>query len=629
MAKRARDLEEVKKRKMARLRFGNLIRSVVINRIWLVDAGDQKFSLNVKKNISMLVRTQIKIGLLTMAEKSLIRTSSQQRTIEDRKKLVSLMAGLNCFSKIPPKVRARLARCVKFMVIGPGRTLIKEGDMPMMVYFLLTGEVEASQRAYNHIQNTWVSKIKAIHGPGDCLGDVEMIERCVRRHTYTSTNVVELLVVFEEDFEKILRPVMEQQWIDKRNAIMALDYFKLFTKDQITNACKLCVLRQFEPLETIYYEDKGQLSYVHFVISGECMILQCLQMMVSQRKGVKNFHLTNITKEGASSMFQNLTDTQLLQILKTEDTSTNKNVYDIDQLIASDENIRRSTKKYDTKNVDIKKIERKCGLIPSSSSESEDFTTVNGSEQSLASIMEEEPEFEVSEEESLQELQQEINDKTNLENDNLAGKIGGRGGETGNIDQQRVNQNESNPISKSPKDRKASESVINEDLQENRSSMEKETATKLSKLQTLHQSLRESFPRQSSYRSSFKPPVGKIENHFIDVGSLTFGGIFGLGEKLEHRVIMARTTVQCLMIPRFWLLEKDQNPGNIWQRRRFYLESTIPSRQTLFNDFLNTRQWQKFKTNLIQSHLNPDSISNPTHVQDIPIICRIVEASDE
>ena len=115
------------------------------------------------------------------------------------------------------KVRARLAKCVKFMVIGPGRTLIKEGDTPMMVYFLLTGEVEASQRAYNHvsndtiflsfvyeadmddaklnkqdiliqIQNTWVSKIKAIHGPGDCLGDVEMIEGCLRRHTYISTS---------------------------------------------------------------------------------------------------------------------------------------------------------------------------------------------------------------------------------------------------------------------------------------------------------------------------------------------------------------------------------------------------------------------------------------------------------
>lgn len=37
------------------------------------------------------------------------------------------------------------------MVIGPGRILIKEGDTPMMVYFLLTGEVEASQKVYNHV----------------------------------------------------------------------------------------------------------------------------------------------------------------------------------------------------------------------------------------------------------------------------------------------------------------------------------------------------------------------------------------------------------------------------------------------------------------------------------------------
>lgn len=75
--------------------------------------------------------------------------------------------------------------------------------------------------------------------------------------------------------------------------------------------------------------------------------------------------------------------------------------------------------------MDIKRIEKKCGLIPSSSSESEDLTTINGSEQSLESIMEEEPdEFEVSEEESLQELQNEFNDKTNLENDIFTGKIG-------------------------------------------------------------------------------------------------------------------------------------------------------------------------------------------------------------
>lgn len=60
--------DELNRRKAARLRFQNLIRNVAWNRIWLVDAsGEQKLSLNVKKNINMLVRTRRKIGLLTIA----------------------------------------------------------------------------------------------------------------------------------------------------------------------------------------------------------------------------------------------------------------------------------------------------------------------------------------------------------------------------------------------------------------------------------------------------------------------------------------------------------------------------------------------------------------------------------
>lgn len=37
------------------------------------------------------------------------------------------------------------------MVIGEGRTLIKEGDPPTLVYFILTGEVEVSKKFYDHV----------------------------------------------------------------------------------------------------------------------------------------------------------------------------------------------------------------------------------------------------------------------------------------------------------------------------------------------------------------------------------------------------------------------------------------------------------------------------------------------
>ncbi|XP_058982648.1 LOW QUALITY PROTEIN: uncharacterized protein LOC131804180 [Musca domestica] len=418
LSNRNRYAEELKRRAIARQRFRKIVHCVILNRSWLTDVGEEKLSLNVKKNIALLIRPKQKIGLLNLEEKSLIRTDGKLRTTAERKRLVSLMTGLKCFSKLPPKTRARLAKYIKFMVINPSRVLIKQGDMPQMVYFILTGEVEVSKKTFNPITNTWSNLIVRISGPGECIGDIEMLENCPRLNTYTTGNVVELLVVFHEDFERILRPVMEKEWLEKRHSIEALDYFQFFTKDQVIDACKLGILRQFEPLQTIYYEDEGHLGYVYFVLSGECMILQCLEVLTAQRIGHTFYKLSS------------------------ED-------------------------------------EMKSGYVK--------------------------------------------------------------------------------------------------------------------------------------------------KKHFIDVGSITFGGIFGLGEKSERRVIMARTTVQCLMIPRFWLFEKMQNPGNVWQRRRFYLDSTIPSRQSLFTDFVCTRQWKKFKSNTIQSNLVHASVSNPTRIQDVPIICQIIE----
>lgn len=52
----------------------------------------------------------------------------------------------------------------------------------------------------------------------------------------------------------------------------------------------------------------------------------------------------------------------------------------------------------------------------------------------------------------------------------------------------------------------------------------------------------------------------------MDVGNLSCGSVFGLGECMTDRAIVARNQVQCLLIPRYWLYEKDQNMGNIWQK---------------------------------------------------------------
>lgn len=61
-------------------------------------------------------------------------------------------------------------------------------------------------------------------------------------------------------------------------------------------------------------------------------------------------------------------------------------------------------------------------------------------------------------------------------------------------------------------------------------------------------------------------PLGTPMQHFQTVGTFHRHSIFGIGEEMEDRAIYAKNHVKCLLIPRYWLLLKDQNMGNVWQR---------------------------------------------------------------
>jgi hypothetical protein len=58
----------------------------------------------------------------------------------------------------------------------------------------------------------------------------------------------------------------------------------------------LSKIKQFKPQEIVNSEDTGNIDYVYFVLSGQCMILQCLKLMkVRARDGKTQFKLAEIT----------------------------------------------------------------------------------------------------------------------------------------------------------------------------------------------------------------------------------------------------------------------------------------------------------------------------------------------
>ena len=117
-----------------------------------------------------------------------------------------------------------------------------------------------------------------------------------------------------------------------------------------------------------------------------------------------------------------------------------------------------------------------------------------------------------------------------------------------------------------------------------------------------------------------------MKHQFLDVGTYSCGSVFGIGEEMENRIIIARNTVQCLLVPRTWIFQKSQNIGNVWQRIKIYLNSSIPSQKQLFQDFLSNIKWKKYKASLIKhvASISKQNI-NDTQTYNIPMVCRIEE----
>lgn len=588
-----------------------------MNQTWLSDEEEQGISMNVKKNVA-LMRQKRKPGMLTLADKALLRSNPNFRTIEERKKLCMLIAGLNCFSRIPPKIRARLVPVLKFISLAESRLIIKDGDMPLSLYFILNGEVEMKRTVYNKTTKQMEDVPEAIFGPGDCFGDVEMVEDCPRMNTYTAMSSCEVLGLNDVDYERILKPFMLKQWNEKKLALKAFDYFDFLSPEQIILACKYSYLVQYEPLETIYLGDKGSLGYVRFVLSGECVILQCLSMKVTNNDGKVNYELTEIDK-----------DKEGLQMFQSwKDLISHNSFIDIQDILASstssDEVEGATKKKQAMRKMGLAEIEKFCGIRSSTTPKRKlkPRRTMNVQAQARKTAL-------------IQSLRRgtpwlpnvtlDSDQDDDDDDDNM-------GDNEDYLDYDDLDENYSDD-STYDSDVSMDRTIAEVQVQLRRNTVgSSETEKKGSKTSSSSEIFTASSANNDKNNidddtTSLIPDP--VETHFIDVGSLTYGSVFGLGEKMEHRVIMARTVVQCLLLPRFWLLEEEQNPGNIWHRRRFYFECNVPSRQDLFTNFLKTRQWNKFRHNYIQSLLNREAKGNITKEEDIPIMCRIVETSDD
>ncbi|XP_049292038.1 cGMP-dependent protein kinase 1-like isoform X2 [Anopheles funestus] len=264
------DEEKLKRRRLAKFRFKRLVHVVICNRYWIAEIEDREIGNNVHRNVAVIDRRLTHKGTLTIIEKKILNSSLEERTENKRHLLRRVLRKIECLHDLSMEQLDNIAGCATFEYFGPGRVILREGHQPHSVYFLANGEIVVSRLTWDSVYRTYNDTPCGTRARGQMFGEIALLHDCLRTATCSTAN-----------FDRILRQTLLERWQQLQFALQRFDYFKYWTNAQVRECCLLSRIVTFETQQKLPVDvDKG---YAYFVLSGQCMILQCLT--VSKKNG--------------------------------------------------------------------------------------------------------------------------------------------------------------------------------------------------------------------------------------------------------------------------------------------------------------------------------------------------------
>ncbi|KOC69263.1 Uncharacterized protein C20orf152 like protein [Habropoda laboriosa] len=300
---------------------------------WLTEEPvTEEISDDVAVNIRMAQQKKVEKEALTLQDRSALLTKPEDRSSDNRKYIYELFNKFNVFRKYPDRLREIIAGACSYQYLRPGRVIVRQDRVAENLYFILNGEVSLSKI----ITDRWTGESQEIDmgtlNPGDIFGQIALLHRIPRSATVVSKTTVDLLLISRQDFDDILRPTLKKEWDVLQDALVHFNYFKSWDEDTIRECCILSRLKDYQPDEVLLGDAKGMVNYVHFLLEGECRLIE--HMIVYEQNSIHgvNYELYDPdkvdTKKETVSLSRSLEIAKKMDELEYEYESSKVNVID-------------------------------------------------------------------------------------------------------------------------------------------------------------------------------------------------------------------------------------------------------------------------------------------------------------
>ncbi|XP_012063936.1 PREDICTED: uncharacterized protein LOC105627259 [Atta cephalotes] len=263
--------------------FRSAVRRVLEYMEWITEEEIiEEISDDVTINIRMAQqRDKIEKKLLTLKDRSILLVKPTERSSADKVYIYDLMTKFHAFTKYSEDLRKDLAAACFYQYLSSDRVIVRQGHKARNLYFILNGEVNLSKVVIDDLTgDEKVVDMGSIHS-GDMFGEIALLHTLPRTSTIITKTSVDLLLITQDDFNKILRSNLTKKWDVLRDALVHFNYFKLWDEETIRECCILSKLKDFKSNEILLGDGKGMVNYVHFILKGKCRLIE--HMLVRER----------------------------------------------------------------------------------------------------------------------------------------------------------------------------------------------------------------------------------------------------------------------------------------------------------------------------------------------------------
>ncbi|CAK8686414.1 unnamed protein product [Clavelina lepadiformis] len=210
--------------------------------------------------------------------KKMLAIAPEARTKKHIKMIHTLVQNKNAFSKHPAHIRLKMCQVMIYQSYESRRVIIKQGHPPSAFYIVLSGTCLINTKEQSNEEGGETTQTVNELKEGEVFGEVALLNKTTRTASVVCKDHVELLVIYKDDFDAIIRGPIYKQREEVVQYLKELALLKNWPVDLLTKASIANFQYQYYRPGAVVVKDNMTSNFLVFIKSGECRVVCTLQV---------------------------------------------------------------------------------------------------------------------------------------------------------------------------------------------------------------------------------------------------------------------------------------------------------------------------------------------------------------